>query len=137
MPVARVIFEMLRCDTFENGDLRLIADYGVDCETEKHALHRALAYVCMAVFVVGQPVCLCIILFLGKQAEAANNQNGGVLATTLQVLSEVWQSARRALPLAVSRALFLTGRTLTTTRTSCSRCSASRGSRSRACWSCS
>ena len=136
MPVARVIFEMLRCDTFENGDLRLIADYGVDCETEKHALHRALAYVCMAVFVVGQPVCLCIIVLLGKQAEATN-QNDGAFVTTLEVLSEAWPSAQRALPLAVSRARFLTGRTLTTMRTSCSRCSASRGSRSRACWSCS
>ena len=97
MPVARVTFEMLRCDTFENGDHRLIADYGVDCDTDKHALHRALAFVCMAVFVFGQPVCLLIIVLLGKQDEA-NNLNDGVFVTALDVLSEVLSRfARRAL----------------------------------------
>ena len=92
MPVARATFEVVPCDAFEDGDRRLIADYAIDCETPKHKLHRALAFASTAIVVVGQPVCLMIMLYLGKVAKA-KNQHDDVLVVIFDVLSEARRRA--------------------------------------------
>ena len=94
MPIATVTFEQIPCDTFENGERRLIADYSVDCDTAESELHRALAVASTVVFVGGQPVCLLIILCLGKRAKATN-PNYRVLVTTFDVLAEARRSIAR------------------------------------------
>ena len=84
--MANATFETLSCRDFENGDRLLIADYSVDCEGSEYASSRLLAIASTALFVIGQPVCLVVILLLGK------NQNGGVLKTAFDVLSDVRES---------------------------------------------
>ena len=104
MPVTNKTFETLSCHDFEDGQRLLIADYSIDCDSSEHGIFRLLAITSTLLFVIGQPVCLLVILVLGKLAHgddqegqqgarAPQDQPEGALETTFQVLSEVRAAA--------------------------------------------
>ena len=86
MGLSTTVFQALPCDDFENGDRRLSADLSIGCDTPRYETFRGVAFASTAVFVVGQPVCLLVLLFLGKKYAGGNG--AGAIAAACRVLSE-------------------------------------------------
>lgn len=65
-PVSIVIFQSFACETFDDGNSYLIADYSINCDTPEHSFYIAYASIMVLIYPVGVPLTYLILLRLEK-----------------------------------------------------------------------
>jgi len=60
------IFQVFQCETFDNGEVRLVADYSIDCLAPNRSAYLTYAVFMMFVYPIGIPLVYAIILIRNR-----------------------------------------------------------------------
>lgn len=66
--VSSTVFHMFSCETLDDGNRYLLADYSILCDSSKHRILQVYAAFMIAVYPVGIPLVYAAILFFGRDA---------------------------------------------------------------------
>lgn len=66
--VSSTLFQMFSCETLEDGNTYLRADYRIECSSTKHQTLQIYAGLMILVYPVGVPLAYAVLLFWGRDA---------------------------------------------------------------------
>lgn len=87
-----VVFQMFACDTLDDGNRYLRADYTILCDSPKHRFFEVYASFMIAIYPVGIPVLYTGLLL--KDRRLLQDQKGRVDSLVVRPTSGLWQPYR-------------------------------------------
>ena len=89
--VSATVFQTFACESLDDGNNYLRADYRIDCDSSKHRAFEFFAFVMVAVYPVGIPLFYGYLLYKNRRVLAS--ESNGVARDTrskVQPISDLW-----------------------------------------------